>query len=539
MPRSNRSKFDPSRRRVVAGAGASIATLIAAPALVRRTAAQQPTWRSGDPFSLGVAAGTPRSDGFVLWTRLAPDPLAEDPGTPGGMSGGSASLTYLVASDPSMRRVVRRGDAVANPEFAYSLHVEVSGLEPGRPYWYQFLSKNASSRVGRAITLPSPGSPVKRLRFGFVSCANYEHGYFAAYRHLADDNPDLALFLGDYIYETIERRRPTVRKHSDGVECRTLAQYRNRYTQYQLDPDLQRFRAEVPAMITWDDHEVEDDYADRWSSSFQDPDQFLLRRAAAYQAFYENMPVRSSLSRPNGSAMRLYDRFTIGDLAEISMLDGRQYRSRPACHGPPNRGSGRAETFESCPELADPTRSMLGLEQEAWLFGGLEQSRARWNIMGQNVLMAQFQRRRADGYEGFWTDDWNGFPAGRSRLLRHINDARVPNAVVLGGDSHAFWANDLKLDFDEPRSPTVATEFVGTSISSHGLPYEPFKSKTAWYPHIHFFESRKRGYSLVDLDHQRLSISFKIISNAADPTTNVSTLRTFTVEDGRSGILPD
>jgi len=233
---------------------------------------------------------------------------------------------------------VRRGAATAEQAFAYSVHLDVAGLESGRSYWYRFLSGDAVSPTGRAVTFPAPGSARAKLRFGFVSCSNYEHGYFSAYRHLTGENSEFVLFLGDYIYETIEQYRPIVRRHSDGIEAATLPTYRNRYAQYRLDADLQELHAQVPAIVTWDDHEVQNDYADKWSETFDDPAQFLLRRAAAYQAFYEHMPVRPILSRPNGPLMRVYDRFTLGDLIEISVIDGRQYRSRQACYAPPNKG---------------------------------------------------------------------------------------------------------------------------------------------------------------------------------------------------------
>ena len=328
-----------SRRRFVGAAGAAVAAIaapIAAPGLIRIAAAQ--SWRAGNPFSLGVASGAPRPDGFVLWTRLAPEPLSTNPETPGGMTGADVTLRYEIATDPGMTKIVRRGAATAEQAFAYSVHLDVAGLESGRSYWYRFLSGDAVSSTGRAVTLPAPGSARAKLRFGFVSCSNYEHGYFSAYRHLTGENSEFVLFLGDHIYETIEQYRPIVRRHSDGIEAATLPTYRNRYAQYRLDADLQELHAQVPAIVTWDDHEVQNDYADKWSETFDDPAQFLLRRAAAYQAFYEHMPVRPILSRPNGPLMRVYDRFTLGDLIEISVIDGRQYRSRQACYAPPNKG---------------------------------------------------------------------------------------------------------------------------------------------------------------------------------------------------------
>ena len=522
-----------TRRSFLRAAGRSAAALVGTRLLAGCGAAAVPHAAGGDPFSLGVAAGDPGPDGFVLWTRLAPEPLAADPDTPGGMRGGDVTVAYEVAADEAFRDVVQRGTATAEAAFAHSVHVEVTGLQPGRLYWYRFTSGDTRSRMGRAVTLPRPGSALGRLRWSFVSCSNYEHGYFAAYRHLADEQPDLVLFLGDYIYEYVDRRPGTVRRHSDGVAASTLPTYRNRYAQYRLDADLQRLHAEVPALMTWDDHEVQNDYADQWSETFDDPARFLLRRATAYQAYYEHMPLPRRC-RPNGPAMRLYDRFTAGDLVEISMLDGRQYRSREACYAPPH-GGGHLETNASCPERLDPRRSMIGAEQEAWLLDGLARSRTRWNVIAQDVLMAQLRQRSGDGTVAFWTDAWDGYPASRTRLLQHLRDRSVRNPVVLSGDIHSFWTNDLLLDFDDSRSPVVATEFVGTSVSSHGPSYATFARYLPDNPHVQFFESRRRGYVSVDLTRERMTTRYRVVSDAKDPQATVSTLRTFVVEDGRAG----
>lgn len=523
-----------TRRRLLAAAGSSALALVAAPALLRHAVAQ--VWRAGDPFSLGVASGAPRSDGFVLWTRLAPDPLSSNPDTPGGLTGPDVTVGYEIAADAAMREIVRRGETTAQQAFAYSVHLDVRGLEPARPYWYRFLSGDAASRIGRAATLPAPGSGLERLRFGFASCSNYEHGYFSAYRHLADESPDVVLFLGDYIYETIEQRRPTVRRHSDGIEAATLPTYRNRHAQYRLDPDLQRLHAEVPALMTWDDHDVQNDYADKWSQYFDDPELFLLRRAAAYQAFYEHMPLRPILSRPEGPLMRVYDRFTFGDLIEISMVDGRQYRSREACYVPPEKGGMHFETNAGCPERLEAGRTMLGFGQEAWLYNNLARSKAQWNLIAQDVLMAQY-RAQQGGADTFSTDDWDGYPANRTRLLKRIQQTQVSNPVVISGDIHSFFANDLKLDFDNPASPVVATEFVGTSISSHGPPYELIAPALPDNPHVHFFESRRRGYACVDLERAHMQVRMRVVSDAADSKADISTLKTFAVEGGRPGVV--
>jgi alkaline phosphatase D len=452
------------------------------------------------------------------------------------MSAGDVTVGYEIATDPALRDIVRRGEATAQQAYAHSVHLDVAGLQAGRPYWYRFTSGDAASRIGRAVTLPPPGSPLERLRFGFVSCSNYEHGYFASYRHLADENPEFVLFLGDYIYETIEERRPTVRRHSDGVEAATLATYRNRYAQYRLDPDLQRLHAEAPALVTWDDHEVQNDYADKWSEYFDDPELFLMRRAAAYRAFYEHMPVRPMLSQPNGPIMRVYDRFTIGDLIEISLIDGRQYRSREACYAPPNKGGTHLETDAACAERRDAGRTMMGFQQEAWLYSALARSKAQWNLIAQDVLMAQV-RVKQDNDWGFSTDDWDGYPANRARLLKRLHDTQVTNPVVISGDIHSFFANDLKLDFDDPASPIVATEFVGTSISSHGPPYEMIVKALPDNPHVHFFDSRQRGYVCVDLERAHMQARMRIVSDVKNPKADISTLRTYAVEAGKPGVV--
>lgn len=522
-----------TRRSFVRSSAAAIG-MMSAPAFVGcMSAAKRPTWRAGDPFQLGVAAGTPSADGFVLWTRLAPEPLCADPARPGGMSGGPVPVEYEVASSPDFRNILRSGIGVADPEFAYSVHVELTGLDPGRTYWYRFMSGDALSRAGCAVTAPSPGALVDRLRFGFVSCSNYEHGYFSAYRHLADEHPDLVLFLGDYIYEYLDSRPGTVRRHSDDSVARDLRTYRNRYAQYRQDPDLQRLHAEATALLTWDDHEVQNDYANEWSQTFDTPEAFLVRRAAAYQAFYEHMPLRRR-SRPSGPSLRLYDQLDWGGLAQIFVLDGRQYRSREACYGPPNRGGGHLETDASCPERLEPGRSLLGAAQEEWLYDGLTQSRARWNLLAQDVPMARL-RRGKPGQSEYWTDGWDGYPANRMRLLRHIHESRVSNPVVLSGDIHSFWANDLKADFDDPGSATVATEFVGTSISSHGVPYQEFLGFLPDNPHVRYFDSRSRGYAFVELTPEKLTTRFEAVDDATDPRSASSTLETFVVESGRPG----
>jgi alkaline phosphatase D len=428
--------------------------------------------------------------------------LSRDPQAPGGLSGGDILLKYEIAEDPVMQRIVRRGLARAEATFAHSVHLEVTGLKAGRPYWYRFMTSDAASPIGCARTAPSEYQKLDTFRFGFVSCANYEQGYFSAYRHLAAEAPDLVLFLGDYIYETsAPKDKATVRRHSDAEIPTTLAGYRNRYAQYRLDPDLQALHAAAPALTIWDDHEVQNDYAGEWASNFAPPAQFLQQRAAAYQAFYEHMPLRPSRCLQPGSA--------------------------------PD-GGGHMVTAKQCPELVDPARSLLGAAQEDWLYDGLAQSKARWNVIGQTVLMAPLHDNHPGTEAHEWTEAWDGYPAARSRLLDHIESSGVANPVVLSGDNHAFWANELKRERD---GATIATEFVGTSVTSYGPPYEMVAKWLPTNPQVKFFESRRRGYAVVELTADRMLTRFQAISDAADPDAKVETLASFVIESGRKDLV--
>ena len=529
-----------SRRRALGlGLAALAQPLLSAPSIAGgRLIPPQSSAAQNDPFPLGVASGDPLPDGFVLWTRLAPEPLSRDPRVPGGLSGGDVLLHFEIAEDPQMQRIVRRGLARAEAAFAHSVHLEIGGLEAGRPYWYRFMTDGVASPVGCARTAPRADQTLDRFRFGFVSCANYEQGYFSAYRHLAAETPDLVLFLGDYIYETsAPTDKVTVRRHSDTQIPTTLAGYRNRYAQYRLDPDLQALHAAAPSLTIWDDHEGQNDYAGEWASNFEPPAQFLLQRAAAYQAFYEHMPLRPSRClQPGtapGTAMRIYDRYSFGDLVSFNMLDGRQYRSREACYGPPY-GGGHVVTAKDCPELIDPARSLLGAAQEDWLYDGLATSKARWNVIGQTVLMAPLHDNHPGTEAHEWTEAWDGYPAARTRLLDHIQSSGVANPEVLSGDNHAYWANELQREAD---GATIATEFVGTSVTSYGPPYEMVAKWLPTNPQVKFFESRKRGYSVVDVTADRMLTRFQTISDATDPNASIETLASFVLEAGQKDLI--
>ncbi|WP_332846630.1 alkaline phosphatase D family protein [Pseudomonas lactucae] len=518
--------IDHSRRRVLAGL--AVATTFSLLSPFARSAGVD------YPFTLGVASGDPLPDGFVIWTRLAPLFNAAD--GRGGLRR-AVPVRWRVATDAAMTRVVRHGEVTASERFAHSVHVEVAGLEAGRPYWYQFEGLGAQSPVGQSRTAPAAHA-MASARLGFVSCSHWERGYFSAYRHLAAERPDLVFFLGDYIYDNsfAADSGKVVRAHGAGNAV-SLSDYRNRYALYKTDPDLQALHAAAPCVVTWDDHEVQNDYANRWS---QDPKiavaQFLQQRTAAYQAYYEHMPLRAS-SLPRGPDMRIYRRLDYGRLARLHVLDGRQYRSEQPCVLPNGSHQGHIAT-NPCSDLRDPARTMLGWQQEAWLDQGFAQSKAQWNLIAQDLLVAPLAQRDLTNHKpGRWTDGWDGYMANRTRMLASIERNRVKNPVFWAGDIHSFWVTDLHAEADKPDSPVVATEFVGSSVTSDGPPYEAFNKILPLNPHVKFFDSRQRGYMSVELKEQQMLTHFRVISDPRDPAAGVSTLKSFVVESGRAGAV--
>lgn len=487
------------------------------------------------PFSLGVASGDPWPDGFVIWTRLSAGlPV---PGNEQNLPS-SIPVDWEVALDPDFRRIAQRGRTQALALNGHAVHVELRGLAPGREYWYRFIALGERGPSGRALTLPALGAPAERLRIGVASCAHYERGLFSAYRHMAEERPDLVLFLGDYIYEYSNAPgTPGLARSYNAPEATDLAGYRYRYALHHSDPDLQQLHAAAPWIATWDDHEVQDDYSSIYS---KDPAinvaRFQQRRAAAYQAFLENLPLRRPRLGSNGSPL-IYRRFAWGDLASLPVLDGRQYRSKQPCYQAPAFGKGHMEV-ESCLDLADPKRTLLGFEQERWLYDGLKRSDARWNLLAQNLLVAPLRAQRPDSGEArYWTDNWDGYQAARGRLIENLRDSRVANPVVLSGDYHSFWANHLYERPEDPASRLVAAEFVGTSITSNGPSYEAIQSILPANPQIRFYDSRPRGYLSLDLSRERLEVKMQAISDRLDPHASVSTLKRFVVESGSPQVL--
>jgi len=496
------------------------AALVAAGALPGWRGDLRPRFRR-NPFTLGVASGDPAPDGVVLWTRLDREALRETGGT-----GRDVAVRWEVASDDGFRNVVRSGESRALPELGHSVHAEVRGLEPGRPYWYRFDSGGEASPRGRTRTAPAPGEVPDRLRFAFASCQHYEHGYYTAYRHMADGAPDLVVHLGDYIYE---RRWGEIVRDAAPDEIFTLDDYRGRYALYRSDEDLQAAHAASPWVVTWDDHEVDNNYADTVPEDGQGREEFLLRRTAAYQAFYEFMPLRRS-SVPEGPNLQLFRRVDFGRLARFHVLDTRQYRSDQAC------GDGRKPL---CWPAESPERSLLGAEQEVWLMEGLRRSSARWNVLTQQVRMARGAVPDPDGGPPVVSlDQWDGYPAARRRLFDFLAEERPANPVVLTGDIHSHWAADLKRDFDDPGSETVAVELVGSSITSGGDGqdrYEGIDRVLEHNPHLKLF-SGKRGYVRVTLEPERCTSEFLVFPYVTRPGAPAETRATFVAEDGRPGL---
>ncbi|MEJ7616580.1 MAG: alkaline phosphatase D family protein [Pyrinomonadaceae bacterium] len=522
MKRRKSDTFGPygfDRREFLIGGGSFLLWLAAGQCSGSAMATGTPKF-SIDPFSLGIASGDPTADGVVLWTRLAPDPL-----NGGGMPPAGVPVEWQVASDDQMQHVMKSGTSAALPDLAHSVHVEVRGLQPARPYWYQFRTGAYFSPIGRTRTAPAPGSHVDKLTFAFASCQNYEDGYYTAHRHMASEELDLVVFLGDYIYEG--KARPGRTREHKGAEIMTLNDYRNRYALYKSDPDLQQAHAAFPWVVATDDHEVDNNYAGAVDQDGSPPKDFLRRRAAAYHAYYEHMPLRLS-SLPKGAHMRLYRRLDYGSLAEFSVLDTRQYRTDQPC------GDGHKER---CAEAFAARSGLLGPAQERWLLSGLNQSRARWNVLAQQVMMSQ-TIEVAGTAKKYGMDNWNGYVAARARLLNFIQQRRPSNPVVLTGDIHSSWVCDVKADFDAAKSPTIATEFVGTSISSGGdggiNPQAEADRRLAANSHLKFFNAQ-RGYVRCALSPTQWQSDYRVVDAVSRRDAAMTTLASFVVENGRAG----
>src|SRR5262245_13542222 len=511
--------MSPDRRAFLKG----VAALAATASITRpRVSWAQARPRFADhPFKLGVASGDPLPDGVVLWTRLAPDPL-----NGGGLPPRAVTVKWEVAADDRMKGVVARGSAVASPELGHSVHIEVKGLKPAQWYWYRFIVGDAVSPVGRTRTAPALSARLDRLRFAFASCQHYETGFFTAYKHMADEQLDLVVHLGDYIYEgSPAPERP--RRHNS-PEIISLEDYRNRYALYKSDANLKLAHAAFPWIVTWDDHEVDNNYADDVPEDKQSRQAFLERRAHAYQAYYEHMPLRRS-SLPRGPGMRLYRRLRFGDLAEFNVLDTRQYRDDQPC------GDGNKPL---CPEALNPQATMMGEAQERWLFNNLDRSKALWNVIAQQVMMAPWDS--AAGIEQRLSmDKWGAYPAALNRFLKFLRDRKPSNPVVITGDIHSNWAADIKADFNDPGSAVVATEFVGTSITSggDGMDMRPdVERQMGENPHVKFFNGQG-GCVRCDVNSKRWQPDFRVVAAVTRPDEPIAARASFVIENGKPGTV--
>lgn len=505
-------------RRALLGTGLALAGLSSVPLRARASPVRLRFARP--PFTLGVASGDPSPDGMVLWTRLAPDPLE----TGGGMPPEPVEVGWEIARDDRMANVVQRGRTVAVAAWAHSVHVEIDGLDPDRWHWYRFRAGDEVSPIGRTRTLPRAGANVGRLRFAFCSCQHFEQGLFTAHRHMAGEELDLVFHLGDYIYEG-PATPGRVRQHL-GLEIVTLDDYRRRYAQYKIDPDLQAAHAAFPWIVTPDDHEVENNYAGDISVQNDPRDAFLVRRAAAYHAYYEHMPLRRT-SMPQGPWLPIYRRVSYGALTSFFVLDERQYRTDQPC------GDG---TRAVCEAALDPRATLLGADQAQWLLEGLDRSRSRWNVLPQQVMLARVDQTPGPDVR-FSMDQWPGYEAERARIMEFLHSRRPANPVVLTGDIHSNWVNDLRLDYADERSPVVGTEFVGTSISSggDGGPLSArAKSILAENPFVKFHNTQ-RGYVSCEVTPKSMRAAYQVVDFVTKPGAPLRTEARFVVLDGHAG----
>ncbi|MFK8846320.1 alkaline phosphatase D family protein [Streptomyces sp. Ac-502] len=525
-----------ARRRFLTGTGAAAALAFAAnlPGTGVAYAAAEADARkiTENPFTLGVASGDPLPGSVVLWTRLAPKPY--EPGS--GMPKARVTVRWEVAYDEKFRRLAGRGRGEAHPEFNHAVHIEATGLAPDRVYYYRFRAGNWISPVGRTRTAPARGAQNKELRLGVVSCQAYHDGYYTAHRHLAAEDLDVVFHLGDYLYEYPVNAVGGARKYTDrklparfNRETVTLEDYRLRYALYKSDPDLQAAHAAHPFIVAWDDHEVENNYADDVSENNAPKGEFLLRRAAAYRAYWENQPLRRP-QRPNGPDAQLYRRVHFGQLAQFDVLDTRQYRSDQA-YGDGWHAPG--------PESTNAARTLTGSKQERWLVDGWRSSSALWNVLPQQVTFAERRNATGPGHK-LSMDSWDGYPASRERVLKGAEAAGVDNLVVLTGDVHVHYAFDIKRDFRDEKSRTAGVEFVTTSIASG----EDGADKPANWgtymaanPHLKFYNGR-RGYVTVTLDREKARADFRTVAKVTKPGAPVITAGSFVSEAGSPGLKP-
>ncbi|HJV42187.1 alkaline phosphatase [Caulobacter sp.] len=521
-------RYALSRRHLLTAFGGAAVTALSIP-LDSGKALAQAVFRTY-PFQLGVASGDPAPDGFVIWTRIAPEPFEIGYGMP--MQ--PVAVDWEVSDQPGMKNIVAKGVTIAPPELGHAVHVEVGGLQPSRDYWYRFTVGKERSIVGRARTTPALGAALDRVRFAVAGCQHYEAGYYTAYRRLAEDNPDFVFCYGDYIYEGRGNRTangangPTenVRQHF-GSEIYALDDYRRRYAQYKMDTDLQAAHAAAPWFVVWDDHETDNNWVGELDQDGTDPKLFNLRRQAAVQAYYENMPLRAS-SFPVGTSLQIYRRAAYGQLLNLNLLDTRQFRTDQPCN----------DKQSWCDGVTAPKAEVVGPAQEKWLMDGLTNSKATWNVLAQQIMMMDLDRDPGAGVV-VNPDSWAGYRIPRGRLLGKIRDAKVGNVVVLTGDEHQNFAGDLYVDGAKHEGAPIASEFVITSISSGGDgndQRDDFAKIQAANP-ILKFNNNQRGYAICDVTPKAFVTEFKVLDAVTRRDGKLSTRAKWALEAGKPGIV--
>lgn len=526
----------PARREVVLGATAGAAVVTTGAATLAAGPAQAAAPRAA--FSHGVASGDPLPTAVVLWTRVTPTPEA----TPGSGKGARVTVEWEVAKDEAFTDVVARGRTKTGTERDHTVKVDATGLTPGTRYAYRFRSGGVTSPVGWTRTAPEPSSTPDRLRIGVVSCANWEAGYFAAYRHLAQRSDlDVVLHMGDYIYEyrtgEYSARGEVVRVTEPQHEIVTLVDYRVRHGQYRTDPDLQRLHAVAPWVTTWDDHEIAND---AWDGGAENHDpaaegSWRSRAAAARRAYDEWMPIRLSGTSALGDGTTIYRRLQFGTLADLRMLDLRSYRSEQASHA-------------ALGAVGDQDRTMAGAQQMDWLKSSLSSSAATWKLVGNPVMISPVTFAAVDAEVGqamhemggvippegipYNVDQWDGYTAERRELIDHLGDHAIDNTVFLTGDIHSAWACEVPKNVGTyPLSRSVAVEFVGSSVTSDNLDdilrVAPRSMsvgvegiiRTA-NPHVRHLDFDRHGWSVLTLTPSVAQMDWYILADRTDPDSD-------------------
>jgi len=467
-----------------------------------------------DPFPLGVASGDPLADRVMLWTRLAPDPLAPE----AGMTDTDVPVRWEVRTVEGREPVVE-GVAVALAEHGHTVHHDVEGLDADTAYEYRFAVGEHTAEWARTRTLPAEGDTPDSFTIAQVSCAQYDSARYAAYRDVAGQQPDLVVCVGDYLYE-----HPGGDLRPGVITAITLEDYRYQYALYRTDPNLRAAHAAAPWLVTWDDHEVSNNYVSATpdlESESRDSAALLERRTAAYRAWWENMAVR--LDPPDGPDLEIFRTFAVGDLASIHVMDTRQYRTPLDCEASSSVGRRCATS------TADAT-TVLGEAQEAWLDEALQQP-TTWHVLAQQIVMHQW--RFAPGDDAIWNlDQWDGYPTARERLFDSMTSAQG-SPVVLTGDVHSSWAAELRRDFDDPSSDAFGVEFVAPGVGSSGdllAAVEPVLRRTN--PHIVFSEAGHRGWVLNTLTPDDWTAEFRLVDDHTDADSAVTVGATMVARPG-------